>query len=68
VLRSLSALRKHGPITDLWVSRDPKENRWLIRMGYQSLKLTEHTPENTIWICRLCFGTMSITEIKEKAV
>jgi len=32
-------------------------------MGYQALRLTEHTSENTIWICRYCGGGMGVSNI-----
>jgi len=32
-------------------------------MGYQAVKLTELTPMNTIWICRMCGGALGITSL-----
>jgi len=33
-------------------------------MGYQVVKLTETTAENTLWYCRYCGGGMAVGEIK----
>lgn len=32
-------------------------------MGYQAVKLTESTPENTLWYCRYCGGGMAVSTI-----
>lgn len=33
-------------------------------MGYQSVRLTKHTPENTLWYCRFCGGGMAIKSLE----
>lgn len=58
--RQLSALRKHGPISDMFVTRENVANVFMLKMGYQSVKLTEHSPENTLWFCRYCGGGMGV--------
>lgn len=35
-------------------------------MGYQAVKITEETPENTLWYCRYCGGGMAVTDLSEE--
>jgi len=65
--RQLSALRKNGPITDVFVTRENDENRFMLLMGYQAVRLTELHPENTIWICRMCGGSFAVSDLYVEA-
>lgn len=62
--RQLTALRKHGPISDLMITRDTHANVYLLKMGYQMVKITEGSPENTLWYCRYCGGGLAVTDLK----
>lgn len=38
--RQLTALRKFGPISDIYITREVEENRFMLVMGYQAVHLT----------------------------